>query len=106
MMYVGGWDDFGTLNGHAIIGDWVAWSGESGLEYGQITSFREIGKLDSGHPEDVMVINDGETEISPNVRGGYRYPVVKITSPCVYHCCDPSQCQLKDCKCREGKPIL
>lgn len=102
MIYAAGYDDFGVLNGHAIIKDWVAWVGEDGLEYGQITGFREIGKYDSGLPEDMMVINGGDTEIHPSSERDNLYPVVKITAPCTYHCCDSSQCHLEGCKCREG----
>jgi len=75
------YDDFGVLNGHAVIGDWVAFVGENGISTGRITGIRQVGKYPSGAPRDLIILDDGETEIPDSGTGENHYEVVKITPP-------------------------
>jgi hypothetical protein len=101
MINLTAYDNFSVLNGHAIIGDWIAYTGEYGICTGKITGTRQVGRYSSGAPRDMMVLDSGDTEIPDNGIGECHYDVVKITPPCVNHCCKPSLCKLKGCRCRE-----
>lgn len=88
MIFLGGYDEFDVRNGHAIIGDWIAYSDNDELHFGKITGLHQIGVYEkSGLPRDRMVINDGEIEIPDTGVGENRYDVVRIAPPCELSCC-------------------
>lgn len=99
MHNLGGYDEFDVLNGHAIIGDWIAYTGENGLCTGRITGLRQVGVYPSGAPRDMMVLDGGDTEIPDTGDGENHYDVVKITPPCMNHCCHPEMCTMQGCMC-------
>lgn len=87
MIMLTAYDDFGVLNGHAIIGDWIAYHGIDYLAFGQITGLRQVGVYPSGAPRDMMVLDDG-SEIPDTGEGENHYDVVKIIPPCTHPCCE------------------
>ncbi len=79
------YDDFGVLNGHAIIGDWIAFQWEGELRTGRITSVEKTGVTREGlipSRQDCMVIDEGKYRLIPVDDDWYRYGVVKIACAC------------------------
>src|SRR5579863_114607 len=84
------YDDFGVLNGYAIIGDWIAFLSGGQLRTGRITGVGRTGvtreRVIPFRP-DCMVIDGGKYRLAPRDDDWYRYDVVRITPPCTGRCC-------------------
>lgn len=84
------YDDFGTLNGHAIIGSWIAFISGGELRTGKITGVGKTGVTRDDfipYRQDKIIIDDGKYEIPAEDDDWYRYPVVTIRTPCTRACC-------------------
>jgi hypothetical protein len=80
------YDDFGVQNGHAIIGDWVAFAVNDVLCKGQITGMERTGVTREDiipYNQDYMVINNGQYKLVPHDDDWNLYDAVKITEPCM-----------------------